>query len=73
MTSVNGSWAKGLDAITPFVENIAEAKRFYEDVFGLPVAYEDDVSAMFRFGATLVNLLQVTEAPVLIEPAPVAK
>src|SRR6185436_19026087 len=47
-------------------------KRFYQEVFGLPVHFEDDVSAVFDFGGTLVNLLQATEAPELIEPAAVA-
>ena len=33
--------------------------------------YEDDDSAVFKFGATLVNLLQATAARELIEPAEV--
>jgi catechol-2,3-dioxygenase len=47
-------------------------KRFYGDVFGLPVHYEDESSAVFRFGETLVNLLTVSEAPALVSPATVA-
>ncbi len=39
------------------------------DVFGLPVVYEDENSAVFKFGETLINLLKVTEAKELIEPA----
>jgi catechol 2,3-dioxygenase-like lactoylglutathione lyase family enzyme len=66
------SWAGGIAAITLFVEDLAAAKRFYSDVFELPVFYEDDNSAVFRFGDTLVNLLQVTEAPALVAPAPVS-
>jgi uncharacterized glyoxalase superfamily protein PhnB len=42
------------------------------EVFGLPVHYEDDVSAVFNFGNTLINLLQATEAHELIAPAQVA-
>lgn len=41
-------------------------------VFGLPVYYEDDASAVFQFGNTLINLLETTAAPELIEPARVA-
>ena len=48
------------------------AKRFYEEVFGLPVFFEDPQSAVFRFGDTLVNLLKVSAARELIEPAAVA-
>ena len=66
------AWPKGISAITLFVEDVAAAKRFYREVFGLPVHYEDDVSAVFNFGNTLINLLQVSEAHALIEPAPVA-
>jgi catechol 2,3-dioxygenase-like lactoylglutathione lyase family enzyme len=65
-------WPGGIAAITLFVEDLDAAKRFYQDVFGLPVHYEDDNSVVFRFGDTLVNLLKVTAAPGLVEPAPVA-
>ena len=66
------SWPSGISAITAFVEDLDAAKRFYAEVFGLPVAYEDDASAVFNFGNTLVNLLAATAAPELIAPAAVA-
>ena len=66
------SWPGKIGAITLFVEDLPTTKRFYQEVFGLPVHFEDDVSAVFDFGGTLVNLLQATEAPELIEPAVVA-
>jgi lactoylglutathione lyase len=65
------SWAGGISAITLFVEDVAAARQFYLDVFGLPVAFEDDVSVVFAFGSTLVNLLKASEAAELIEPAAV--
>jgi catechol 2,3-dioxygenase-like lactoylglutathione lyase family enzyme len=65
------SWPKGIAAITLFAEDLAATKEFYGRVFGLPVAFEDDVSAVFRFGDTMVNLLAVGEAPELIAPAAV--
>jgi catechol 2,3-dioxygenase-like lactoylglutathione lyase family enzyme len=67
-----GTWPGRVTAITLFAEDLAASKQFYVDVFGLPVHYEDDVSAVFNFGNTLINLLQATEAPGLIEPAKVA-
>ncbi|MGH2344988.1 MAG: VOC family protein [Chloroflexota bacterium] len=67
-----GSWPKGIGAITLFVEDVVAAKRFYQEVFGLPVVFEDDNSAVFDFGHTLINLLKATAAPELIEPALVA-
>lgn len=66
------SWPKGIFAITLFVEDLQAAKQFYLRVFGLPVDYEDDNSAVFKFGSTLINLLKTTAARELIEPAQVA-
>jgi len=63
---------QSIDAITLFVEAPERSKRFYEEVFGLPVIYEDDNSAVFKFENTIVNLLAVSEAPGLIDPAAVA-
>jgi catechol 2,3-dioxygenase-like lactoylglutathione lyase family enzyme len=65
-------WPGKISAITLFVEDLSATKRFYQDVFGVPVHYEDETSAVFDFGNTLINLLQATEAPELIEPARVA-
>ena len=59
-------------AITLFVDDVAAAKEFYARAFALPVHWEDEVSAVFNFGNTLVNLLQESEAPELIAPATVA-
>ncbi len=65
-------WPRGIDAITLFVEDLETAKQFYRKAFGLPVVFEDDDSAVFRFGKTLINLLKITAAGELIEPATVA-
>ena len=66
------SWPKGIAAITLFVEDLEATKRFYREVFGLPVFFENDDSAVFKFGETLVNLLKIGQAPELIGPAVVA-
>ena len=52
------SWPSGIAAITLFVEDLAEAKRFYREVFGLPVTFEDASSAVFTFGDTMVAAQQ---------------
>lgn len=67
-----GPWPTGIAAITLFVEDVAEAKRFYAEVFGVPLAFEDEDSAVFDFGNTIVNLLKTTAADELIAPAAVA-
>ena len=65
-------WPGGVTAITLFTEDLPATKRFYQEVFGLPVHFEDPQSAVFGFGELLVNLLDVRAAPELIDPAPVA-
>jgi catechol 2,3-dioxygenase-like lactoylglutathione lyase family enzyme len=70
--NTSAAWPRGIAAITLFVEDLAAAKRFYRDVFQLPVHFEDDSSAVFKFGDTLVNLLNASEAPALVAPAAVA-
>ena len=66
------AWPGGIAAITLFVDDLEEARRFYREVFELPVTYEDENSAVFTFGDTLINLLKTTQAPGLVGPAIVA-
>ena len=61
-----------IGAITMFTEDLDRSKRFYQDVFGLPVAWEDDNSAVFKFENTIINLLKIPAAHELIEPGTVA-
>jgi catechol 2,3-dioxygenase-like lactoylglutathione lyase family enzyme len=66
-----GSWPKRIGAISLFVEDLPATKEFYRDVFGVPLAFEDDDSAVFDFGNTIVNLLRTEAAAELIDPAAV--
>jgi catechol 2,3-dioxygenase-like lactoylglutathione lyase family enzyme len=66
------AWPPGIGAVTLFIEDLDACRRFYREVFGLPVHFEDEASAVFKFGDTLVNLLKVTAADELITPAQVA-
>ncbi|MGO4493362.1 VOC family protein [Arthrobacter sp. 2YAF22_2] len=63
---------RAIGAITLFVEDLPASKRFYQEVFDLPVAFEDGASAVFKFDNTMINLLKTEEAPELIQPALVA-
>ena len=65
------SWVTGISTVTLFVEDLDATKRFYEEVFGLPVKFEDTESAVFEFGPMQINLLKATAARGLIEPASV--
>ena len=66
------SWPKGIGAVTLFVDDLAAAKHSYLEVFGLAVTLEDNHSAVFDFGNTIINLLRNAAAQELIEPAAVA-
>ena len=66
------AWPGSIPAITLFVDDLEATKAFYLRVFELPILFEDDDSAVFRFDNTMINLLTSTAAVRLIEPAPVA-
>ena len=72
MNEPKQEWPGGIAAVTFFVDDLAAARTFYREVFGLEVVYEDEDSAVFRFGDTLINLLRETAAPSLVKPAEVA-
>ncbi|MEZ5342635.1 MAG: VOC family protein [Acidimicrobiales bacterium] len=63
------SWVGSVDAITLFVNDLEAARDFYCRAFDQSTIFEDDVSATFRFGGIMVNLLQHAAVPELIEPA----
>jgi lactoylglutathione lyase len=60
-----------VEVITIFAEDLPATKAFYTDVFGLPLVFEDAVSAVFKFDDLLLNVPRVSEVPKLVEPAPV--
>jgi catechol 2,3-dioxygenase-like lactoylglutathione lyase family enzyme len=64
---------KSVGAITLFVEDPARSKAFYEQVFEVPVVYEDESSAAFQFENTIVNLLARPAAHELIAPGTVGE
>ena len=66
------AWPGPVTAITLFVDDLAAAKRFYAEVFRVPVLVEDAQAVAFRLPNTILNLLVATSAPELIEPEPVA-
>jgi lactoylglutathione lyase len=74
MTSSNQTdWPAEIAAITLFQEDLQAAKHFYADVLQLPLVFEDANSAVYKIGATLINLLNVSQAPEVVEPASVAQ
>lgn len=66
-----GTWPTSIFAITLFQDDLAAAKQFYHEVFGLPVVFEDANSCVYKIGETMINLLAVRAAGELVEPAKV--
>ncbi len=62
------AWNKNVTVITLFVDDLVQVKKFYLDVFALPVHFEDPDSVVFQFGDVLINLLSATAAPELLAP-----
>jgi len=58
--------------VTLFVEDVERCKQFYQEVFGLLVAFEDQDSAVFRLENMMINLLSIPAARDLVQPAAVA-
>jgi lactoylglutathione lyase len=63
---------KSVGAVTLFVEDPQRSKAFYQEVFEVPVLFEDESSAAFQFENTIVNLLATPAAHELIAPGAVA-
>ncbi len=65
-------FAKNIFAVTLFVANLEDSKKFYIKTFEKTSIFEDANSVVFNFGETMINLLEHGEAPSLIAPAAVA-
>jgi catechol 2,3-dioxygenase-like lactoylglutathione lyase family enzyme len=61
-----------IGAITIFTEDLDRSRAFYREVFGKSVIFEDENSAVFKFGETVINVLAVPAAHELVEPGTVA-
>lgn len=62
-------WEKEIGAITLFVEDLDQARTFYQEVFGLQAMNPGADTAMFRFENTLLFLTEAAAADRLIAPA----
>lgn len=57
-----------IEAVTLFVNDLENSKRFYAEAFRVNVVYEDGVSWAFGIGGLMLNLLQKSEADELTTP-----
>ncbi len=61
-----------ISAMSLFVDDLQQAKAFYQDVFGVKVAFEDEVAVVVKFDRLILNLMLESEAPSLVTPGAVA-
>ncbi len=64
------AWPRGTGAISLVLEDLEATGQSYQHVLGLPVRFEDEDSAVFDFGNTIINLLKTSAAREPVEPAP---
>jgi catechol 2,3-dioxygenase-like lactoylglutathione lyase family enzyme len=55
-------WDRQIGAMTLFVPDLSEARKFYADVFGVQATPMDEGTVMLRFGEMFVFLHQVAAA-----------
>jgi catechol 2,3-dioxygenase-like lactoylglutathione lyase family enzyme len=63
------SASRTIGAITLLTEDLSASRSFYRDILDVPLVYEDDVSAVFQFADTMINLLDVSASKELFAPA----
>ena len=64
-------WTPAVGAITLVVADLEASKSFYSSAFAAPLIFENEDSAVFRFGPTVINLLHRSSADELLAPSPV--
>jgi lactoylglutathione lyase len=67
----DSEWKPAVGAITLVVGDLEASKSFYSTAFEAPLIFENEDSAVFRFGPTMINLLHRSAADDLLTPAPV--
>ena len=72
INSTASAWPSGIAAITLIVDDLEASRQFYLSAFSLPIVFEDDDCAVFKFENTLVNLLKASAGVELLAPAEVA-
>ncbi len=69
---MNALGSMSINVITLFVEDLRAAKSFYQEIFGIAAAYEDERSAAFDFANMSLYLLQHAAARAPITPEAIA-
>jgi catechol 2,3-dioxygenase-like lactoylglutathione lyase family enzyme len=71
--TVLSTFEGGLFALTLVTEDLNASVDFYGTKLGLSLVFSDEVSAVYKCGQTMINLLASSAAEDLVAPANVAK
>jgi catechol 2,3-dioxygenase-like lactoylglutathione lyase family enzyme len=67
-------WARRFFAVTLFVDDLVRERRWYGDVFDMPVVDESPENCVFRFPSDVfINLNALAALPTHVGPEPAAK
>ncbi len=55
-----------ISAMSLFVDDLQETKKFYQDVFGVEVKFEDDAAVVVKFDHLFLNLLLTSKGEDLV-------
>jgi lactoylglutathione lyase len=69
---ITSAFEGGFFAVTLLTENLDSSIDFYSNKLGLAKVWGDDVSAVYKCGATMINLLAESQANELLAPAKMA-
>jgi catechol 2,3-dioxygenase-like lactoylglutathione lyase family enzyme len=70
--NIEKAFAGGLFAITLLTYDLAGSERFYGEFLGLNKVWGDEVSAIYKVGGTMINVLSDALSAELLEPAKLA-
>ena len=70
--TVLDAFSGGLFAVTLIASDLPASIDFYGGKIGLVQVYSDEVSAVYKCGQTMINLLAASAAAELVAPASVA-
>jgi catechol 2,3-dioxygenase-like lactoylglutathione lyase family enzyme len=69
---VSEAFSGGLFAVTLITSDMDTSNDFYGGKLGLALVFSDEVSAVYKCGQTLINLLAASAAKELVAPASIA-
>ncbi len=70
---IESAFEGGLFAVTLLTHDLAASERFYGELLGLDKVWGDEVSAIYKVGSTMINVLSDKQAAELLEPEKLAK